>query len=68
MNLIESWGKKPVEEEPEESNDNDDGNENEDESMDDATEVSTPSGSDDNVLEEINDNDLNQQHKRRKEE
>ncbi|CAJ1971620.1 unnamed protein product [Sphenostylis stenocarpa] len=36
-------------------------------SLDDATEVSKPSDSIDKVLEELKDNDLNQQYKRRKE-
>ncbi|WVY91891.1 hypothetical protein V8G54_037405 [Vigna mungo] len=66
LTLIESWGKKPEEENPEESNENDENDDN-DESLDDAAEVSKPSDSADNVLEEIKDNDLNQQHKRRKE-
>ncbi|BAT80478.1 hypothetical protein VIGAN_03006500 [Vigna angularis var. angularis] len=66
MTLIESWGKKPEEENPEDSDDNDENDDN-DESLEDAAEVSKPSDYGDKVLEEIKDNDLNQQHKRRKE-
>ncbi|KAG2380742.1 uncharacterized protein HKW66_Vig0201140 [Vigna angularis] len=66
MTLIESWEKKSEDENPEESNENYENDDN-DESMDDAVEVSKPSDSGDKVLEKIKDNDLNQQHKRRKE-
>lgn len=67
VDIIASLAKKPEGETSGESNDNDDGSVH-DSTDDGVAEPSKPADTSESVLEEIKDNDLNQQPKRRKEE